>query len=209
MNKYFMFKAFLMSALLGITLNSYATLVTCTGANTLSLVEHASACQRSTEFQDYLSDPMTVNTEGFFGSSDWVYFDKKDDPAGDGQSGTWSLTNNEWSTYANIMLVFKNGEGTTLLGYLLTPTFTSGDWYSPFRADDEFPNLCVHHDAKGNKPAYDDCSKVKNVSHITYYGRSTPAGEDPPPTQVTEPGTLVLVVFGLASLAFARRRQTI
>lgn len=207
MNKYFMIKAFLMSALLGITLNTYATLVTCTGVNTLSLVEHASACQRSDATQDFISNPMTVNTEGFFGSSDWVYLDK-DDPAGNGQTGTWSLTNNEWATYGNIMLIFKDGEGTTLLGYLLTPTFTSGDWDSPFRADDEFPNLCVHHDAKGNKPAYDDCSKVKNVSHVTYYGRGTPAGEDPPPTPVSEPATLVLMMLGLACLVFTRR-QTI
>lgn len=206
MNKYF-FKAFLISVLFGLTLTSYASLVTCTGGNTLSLVEHATACQRSTEFQDFTNtNPITVNQEVFFGFNDWTQF-KKDDPLVNGQSGSWSLTNNEWATYANIMLIFKDGSDTTLLGFLLTPTFTSGDWDSPFTAN-EFPALCVHHDAKGNNPAYNDCSKVKNVSHVSYYGRGTPAGEDPPPpTNVSEPGSLLLMLFGLAGLAFVRRQR--
>lgn len=199
MNKYVISKVFLMLFFFGLTLNTHAVLVTCS-ATTLGLVEHASACQRSTtEDQDFLNtNPTTVNSEAFFGSSDWLFL-KKDDNL-KAQMGTWSLTNNEWTNYANIMLIFKDGEGTTLLGFLLTPTFTSGDWDSPFTSA-EFSGLCPNtSDA--------ECDKIKNVSHVSYYGRGTPNGEEPPPpTRVSEPSALLLMLLGFAGLAFARRQQ--
>lgn len=184
-------------SLLSLALNATAGLVTC-NAVTLAKVDYASACQRSLlETQDFLnSTPMTVNGEAFFGNTDWVFL-KKNDPAGNGQTGTWALTNNEWDNYANIMLIFKSGD-TTLLGFLLTPTYTSGDWDSPFTAS-EFPSLCQHHEAHGNKPAYDDCSKIKDVSHISYYGRGTVL-------RVSEPASVLLITLGLFGLVFMRRQ---
>jgi hypothetical protein len=207
MNYYSCIKALLIGTLFGWTLNASAALVSC-DANTLALVENTSACERSTvATQDYLNtNPMTVNAEGFFGFSDWLYLDK-DDPAGNGQTGTWMLNNNEWYDFMNIMLVFKDGDGTTLLGFLITPTFTSGDWNSPFTAAYEFPNLCVHHNATRNKPAYDDCSKVKDVSHISYYARGEREHEPPPPpVDVTEPGPTALMILGLCGLMLVRRQ---
>jgi hypothetical protein len=199
MNMYAMLKAFLMLSLLSLALNVTAGLVTC-NAITLAKVDYASACQRSLlETQDFLNPaPMTVNSEAFFGNTDWVFL-KKNDPAGNGQTGTWALTNNEWGNYANIMLIFKDGNDTTLLGFLLTPTYTSGDWDSPFTAY-EFPNLCQHHAAHGNKPAYDDCSKIKDVSHISYYGRGTVM-------RVSEPASVLLIALGLFGLVSIRSQK--
>lgn len=205
MNNYSCVKALLIGTLLGWTLDASAALVSC-NANTLALVEHASACERSTvATQDYLNtNPTTVNAEGFFGFSDWLYLDK-DDPAGNGQTGSWMLNNNEWEDYLNILLVFKDGEGTTLLGFLLAPAFTSGDWDSPFTAT-EFPNLCVHHEATTKKPAYDDCSKIKDVSHISYYARGEREHEPPPPVDVIEPTPTILMILGLCGLLLVRRQ---
>ena len=200
MNKYVFSKVFLILFFLGLTFNANAVLVNCS-ATTLGLVEHASACQRSTtETQDFTAaDPMTVNSEEFFGPADWTFL-KKDDPLANGQTGTWSLTNSEWSNYANIMLIFKDGQGTTLLGFLLTPSFTNGDWDSPFTSA-EFSGLCPNtNDA--------NCNKIKDVSHVSYYGRGTPSGEEPPPPiRVSEPSAWLLMLFGFASLVFARRQQ--
>ncbi len=200
MNTYSMLKAFVMMCLLGLVLNANASVVTCTSAITLAKVDYASSCQRSLlETQDFLNPtPMTVNSEAFFGQTDWLFL-KKDDPLANGQTGTWSLNNNEWDDYANIMLIFKDGNGTTLLGFILTATYTSGDWDSPFTAY-EFPNLCVHHAAHGNKPAYDDCSKIKDVSHISYYGRGTVM-------RVSEPASFLLMTLGIFGLAVIRRQK--
>lgn len=199
MNNFSAVKAFLMITVLGLTFSVNASVITCTGAGTLLLVDYASACQRSlTATQDFLNTtPMTVNQEAFYGYTDWQFL-KKDDPAGNGQTGSWSLTNNEWTQYSNIMLIFKDGSGTTLLGFALTPSYTSGNWNSPFTAY-EFTNLCVHHNAHGNQPAYDDCSKIKDVSHISYYARGATL-------RVSEPAPLVLIILGGLGLCLARRK---
>lgn len=180
-----------------VVLPAQASVIACSSGTTLGHVGNAVACEKSTATQDFLNTtPMTVNSELFFGNSDWQFL-KKDDPAGNGQSGSWSLTNNEWSTYANIMLIFKDGNGTTLLGFLLGTGFTSGNWTSPFTAL-EFPAIC------GNHPG---CSTVKNVSHISYYARGVapppPGGDDPPPS-VPEPSPLLLMMMGVIGLFGAR-----
>lgn len=169
---------------------------------TLTKVQYAVDCEKSlTATQDFLNtDPTTVNSEMFFGYTDWAFL-KKDDPAGNGQTGTWSLTNNEWLTYANIMLIFKDGNGTTLLGYLLGSPNTSGTWSSPFSMP-EF-NVCNQ-----NQP---DCTTIKNVSHISYYARGVapPGGGDPPPPSVPEPSPLLLMMMGMAGLFCVRRFRSI
>lgn len=199
MNIYSALKAFLMMCLLGLALVANASVINCTAPGTLLLVDHASACQRSlTATQDFLNtSPMTVNQEAFYGYNDWLFL-KKDDPAGNGKTGVWSLTNNEWAQYSNIMLIFKDGSGTTLLGFALTPSFTSGNWSSPFTAY-EFTNLCQYHAAHGNQPAYNDCSKIKDVSHISYYARGAIV-------RVSEPGSLLLMLIGVVGLRLARRQ---
>jgi hypothetical protein len=201
MKRYFYLKALLMSCLFGWVCNTQAALVSC-NAYTLGLVDYASACERSTtEDQDYLNtNPITVNSEGFFGFTDWMYLDK-DDPAGDGQTGVWSLDGNFWDDYTDIMLIFKDGSGTTLIGFLLMDGYLSGNWDSPFTAAYEYPNLCT---TKNNVL---DCSKVKDVSHVTYYGRGVPDDEEPPPPiDVAEPTPTLLMILGLCGLLLVRRQ---
>lgn len=199
MNHFSVIKAFLMIGFLGLTLGSHASVISCSSPGTLLLVDYASACQRSlTATQDFLNtSPMTVNQEAFYGYTDWQFL-KKDDPAGNGQTGSWALTNNEWSQYSNIMLIFKDGSGTTLLGFALTPSFTSGNWSSPFTAY-EFSNLCQYYPAHGNKSAYTDCSKVKDVSHVSYYARGVIV-------RVSEPASFLLIALGALGLGLARRQ---
>ncbi len=189
MNTYSAVKAFVLMSLLGIALAANASVVSCTAPGTMLLVDYASACQRSlSATQDFLNfTPTTVNQEAFYGYTDWQFL-KKDDPAGNGQTGVWSLTNNEWTQYSNIMLIFKDGSGTTLLGFALTPSFTNGNWSSPFTAD-EFTNLCDE----------DDCNKIKDVSHISYYARGDIV-------HVSEPASLLLMLIGVLGLRIARRQ---
>jgi hypothetical protein len=94
--------------------------------------------------QDFLNThPLTVNAEQFFGFTDWVFGGKLEDGptsdpnslqvagTGEGQSGNWSVNlPNALSQYSNIMMIFKSGNGTRLVGYLLNAT--SGTWTSPF-----------------------------------------------------------------------------
>lgn len=199
MNTYSALKAFVAMSLLVLTQVVNASVISCTAPGTLLLVDHASACQRSlTATQDFLNTtPMTVNQEAFYGYTDWQFL-KKDDPAGNGQTGAWSLTNNEWTQFSNIMLIFKDGSGTTLLGFALTPSFTSGNWNSPFTAY-EFTNLCEYHAAHGNHPAYTDCSKIKDVSHVSYYARGAIV-------RVSEPASILLMMLGVLGLRLARRQ---
>ncbi len=140
--------------------------------------------------QDFLNtNPLTVNAEQFFGFTDWVFGGKLEDGptsdpnplqvagTGEGQSGSWSVNlPNALSQYSNIMMIFKSGNGTRLVGYLLNAT--SGTWTSPFEEPPfNFP---------GNGP--------RDVSHISFYYR----GEGTPiPTPALLPG---LIGIGLTAL---------
>lgn len=147
------------------------------------LVSGATDCEISDATQDFLNtNPMTVNSDGgFFAIDDWSFIGKDEGPGGNGlgRSGEWALANDIWSLFDNIMLVFKSGNGTSLVGYLLDGQTTSGDWISPFRSPDF---------ALG--------TRVKDVSHISFYGTSY--------TSVPEPGALIIMSLGLIGIAGAR-----
>lgn len=169
---------FAMAGLLA--LNTQAAVFEC-AAITADKVTNTSACQYSDATQDFTSDPMTVNTEEFFGADDWSIFDK-DEPI-DSSSGTWSVDSSYWSMFDEILLIFKGGNNS-LVGYLADDGATGGDWDSPF-TDPPF-------DLTGN-------TELQDVSHISYYGRGTPA-------EVPEPSLLVLLMLGLGSVALGRLR---
>ncbi|MDZ7584734.1 MAG: PEP-CTERM sorting domain-containing protein [Thiobacillus sp.] len=150
---------------------------------------------------DTLNPTMLVNDEAFFGISDWLFdgkwneeknlgfVDTSDlfDFTGDGQSGSFSYVGG--ASIADIMFIFKGGEGTNLVGYLVTQA--DGIYATPF-TNLPFP-------LTGN-------SAVKDTSHISVYYRN---GEGSKPRgQIPEPGVLLLVGVGLMGLGLARRRKS-
>lgn len=151
----------------------------------LTLVSNTVDCEKSSATQDFLNtNPMTVNAEQFFGFNDWVFLDKDEMGDNAGQSGNWAVDPSIWDDYSNLLLVFKDGKDTTLLGYLAANGASSGTWESPFRE----PEFDVNPD-----------SKIKDVSHISYYVRGAV-------TRVPDTGSIVLMLIGLAFLGFSRAR---
>lgn len=157
-----------------------------------------------TDNQDFLNtDPMTVNkAPGFFDITDWMFDGKLDEPFqnagffvdgsslvdfswnGDIDSGSWALTA-AGQAVQDLMLVFKSGSGTTLVGYLLASggelAGLSGTWDNPFQ-----------------KPPFNFTGASREVSHISVYHRGT--------VPVPAPGALGLLGAGLLGLALVRRR---
>lgn len=153
--------------------------------SSLPLVTNTTSCEKGAATQDFLNtDPMTVNQEAFFGFSDWTYISRDEMGSTQGQSGNWAVNSDLWNDYSDLLLVFKSGKDTTLLGYLAVDGATGGTWQSPFR-EPEFD--------------FNPNNKIKNVSHITYYARGIV-------TSVPESSSLLLLGLGLFGLLTIRRR---
>jgi hypothetical protein len=135
------------------------------------------ACEYSeTANQDFLNPSLTVNEEEFFGSDKWEFIKRDEDTAeATGQSGEWSFDPANWGKYTDIMLIFKDGADTTLVGYKVTPELFNGTWDSPFE----------------NPPF--DLRNTKDVSHISYYGTLY---VPPVPEPLTMMGSAVALGFG-------------
>lgn len=145
----------------------------------------ASACQ-------YLDPPNSstvanaanVNAAGFFSTSTWTMVGTKVDlPDGAGQTGTWAIAGANFAAL-DYMIVFKDGKGTNLIGFLLNELFSSGGWNSPF----ENPPFV----ALGP-------GQTKDVSHYAIFSSG---GEQ----QLSEPGILALLAIALLMLTLLHRR---
>ncbi|MDX2240545.1 MAG: PEP-CTERM sorting domain-containing protein [Leptolyngbyaceae cyanobacterium bins.302] len=152
-------------------------------------VTGAVACGVGDASQDSVSSnrPLTVNTEKFFGFADWSFGGKIGEGnyartgTGSGQVGKWNLSSVFKSSWQDVMLVFKSGNGTKLTGYLLADNVTSGDWWSPF---------------------------AKDVSHISVYFREGGSSSTPGNSAaVPEPTTMAGIALAGAGLAAYRRRR--
>jgi len=148
-------------------------------ANIADNVSNATDCEYSEAAdQDFLNtNPITVNAEEFFGQNDWTFVGK--DETG-GQSGSFDFSSFAGSVGSQLMVVFKSGNGTTLVGYLISGL--TGNWTSPF----ENPPFNVRN--------------TKDVSHISLYTR----GEIP---GVPLPAAGFLLIGGLGALAMNKRRR--
>lgn len=153
-------------------------------------VTNTSGCEISdTADQDFLNtNPITVNAEGFFGFTDWKFSSKTEYQAGNtAQSGTWDISSVFQNSWDDIMLVFKSGQGTELVGYMVEDGKTSGTWTSPFEEPPfNFP---------GNGP--------KDVSHLSVYYRQGTGT----PQSVPEPGSLVALSLLGGAMVLSRRHN--
>ena len=169
-----------------------AATVACTPTVSAALTTNI-GCEVSTAAsQDFTqSDPITVNAEAFFGNTDWV-FESKDNLADNVKSGTLTISSLLWSSYSQVMAIFKSGNENSdnyLVGFLLSPDDTSFDYTSPF---------------------FNQNGKPKAISHISIYGRGDGDDGDTggPVGAVPVPAGLPLLASALGIGLFLRRRRS-
>lgn len=153
-------------------------------------------------------DEGLVNTNAFFGITNWVYDGKYNDMdasggsnidldlfqfSGNNQNGSFTYTGPA-TGIDQIMMVFKDGANTNLVGYLVPAM--GGDYSTPF--------IEPPFDFKGGADS-------KEISHISVYytasSTSSTSNGGSTGTGVPEPGVLGLLGFGLLGFALLRRRQ--
>ena len=144
----------------------------------------ADACQYITPPDNSaVANETNVNAAGFFNITTWVVAVAKQDlPSDAGQTGTWAITDANFSLYT-YMITFKDGQGTNLTSFRLNGEYSSGGWRTPF-VDPPFTGVS---------------SDGKDVSHFTIF-RS-------PSASVPEPATLGMLGLGLFGMAAIRRRK--
>lgn len=207
MNKLFLQKILGSALMFGTCAMAQAAPISCsTGSFDVSnMVQGASACQRlavSTDGKSENDDNTLINNEAFFGIDSWSREGKYDNMNGSGgadDSGLFNFTgNNMAGTYSyvgtapqpkSIMLVFKDGNDTNLVAYLLANPYGTGNYASPF-----IPGLF-------------DVPNTKGISHISVYISDDGEGGGDE-TEVPEPASLAILGLGLGLIGVARRRRS-
>lgn len=157
-------------------------------------VPDAVGCEISSENQDNVNPPLVVNLDGgFFDIDTWAFEGKigteayADAGDGTGQAGDYDLTSYFEGLVGDVLLVFKDGRGTTLVGYLLSTADLAGGWTSPFTCP----------------PFGGDrgCNNPKDVSHISVYSNVVAA--------IPLPAAGLLLLGALGGLGLVRRRRKV
>ena len=167
-----------------------------TGYDLSVRVPDAVDCEISSATQDFLNtSPPVVNQDGgFFDTDTWAFEGKLDSngtldgaEASFGQSGSYDLTSYFAGMTGDVLLVFKSGNGTSLVGYQLSTDDLAGTWTTPF--------TCPPFSGKKGS-----CNGFpKGVSHISVYSNVVAA--------VPLPAAGLLLLGALGGLGLARRRR--
>jgi hypothetical protein len=164
------------------------------GGNDATVLAGTSCQYVSPLSNSYVANTTLINNEGFFGFTNWNYLEQQTNA--NALSGTWSLTSNgavPFSTANDYMIAFKDGSGTSVIGFYINDLlYSSGTWESPFR-NPPFTAL--------------GADQIKDVSHYSIFYRN--ADTPDPPQEIPEPGTLALLGMLLIGAGVTRRGRRI
>jgi hypothetical protein len=185
-----------------------ASTILCTGSgyDISNKVSGSSDCAILSPLDGKVNDKLSdINTGDFFSITNWKSDGKYDnlntssptdtsslfDFTGGVQTGEYTYVG-PTSQPSEVMFVFKDGDGTNLVAYLLAHPYGHGTYSSPF-----------------TKPPFplEGDSILHDISHISVYYVPGDGSGDTTGGHVPEPATLALMGLGLLGMSKLRRKS--